>query len=164
LLTTPSLLPPLYTSLAAPSATPQLSVSAIANSASSHLGNISSATSLLQQYAQGGSGSSKKAVPEKGTAGNAQQTDIEPNGPDPKDVDKVLGELVALGGRWALFRRFVNGRLEVGSLSLHLNAGRALPGLVIDLVRRTTKKRSQVRYLTLAVLHRVRRRARLMRN
>jgi hypothetical protein len=34
-------------------------------------------------------------------------------GPDSRDVDKVLGELVALGGRWALFRRFVWGRIMV---------------------------------------------------
>lgn len=91
-----------------------MSVSAIANSASSHLGNISSATSLLQQYA-GGPGSQKKS---SGAGTSVQQAVVEeePNGPDPKDVDKVLGELVALGGRWALFRRFVNGRLEVSSI------------------------------------------------
>nr|XP_019049350.1 hypothetical protein I302_03136 [Kwoniella bestiolae CBS 10118]OCF28280.1 hypothetical protein I302_03136 [Kwoniella bestiolae CBS 10118] len=35
----------------------------------------------------------------------------EETGPDPRDVDRVLGELVALGGRWALFRRFVWSRI-----------------------------------------------------
>lgn len=113
LLTTPSLLPPLYPSLAISTTTgPQLSVSAIANSASSHLGNISSATSLLQQYAQGGASGSKRLPAERASTPQ-QVAEEEPNGPDPKDVDKVLGELVALGGRWALFRRFVNGRLAV---------------------------------------------------
>jgi hypothetical protein len=36
----------------------------------------------------------------------------EESGPDPRDVDRVLGELVALSGRWALFRRFVHSRLS----------------------------------------------------
>lgn len=45
------------------------------------------------------------------TAASAEEIDI---GPDSRDVDKVLGELVALGGRWALFRRFVWGRIMVG--------------------------------------------------
>lgn len=43
--------------------------------------------------------------------------DEEEKGPDPRDVDKVLGELVALGGRWALFRRFVADRLTVSLAS-----------------------------------------------
>jgi hypothetical protein len=37
----------------------------------------------------------------------------EEKGPDSRDVDRVLGELVALGGRWALFKRFVWGRIAV---------------------------------------------------
>ncbi len=37
----------------------------------------------------------------------------EDKGPDVRDVERVLGEMSALGGRWALYRRFVWSRLEV---------------------------------------------------
>jgi hypothetical protein len=66
----------------------------------------------LQSYAPGGK-KTATAVGEQRTA-TPQPIEEEPQGPDPRDVDRVLGELVALGGRWALFRRFVYGRISVG--------------------------------------------------
>ncbi|GFZ43643.1 hypothetical protein JCM24511_01363 [Saitozyma sp. JCM 24511] len=109
LLHNPALLPPLFPSLAVPG-TSQLSLGSLATATTSHLPNLSSASTLLQSYAPGG----KKT----GTAAGEQRTatpqpiEEEPQGPDPRDVDRVLGELVALGGRWALFRRFVYGRIS----------------------------------------------------
>jgi hypothetical protein len=37
----------------------------------------------------------------------------EKTGPDPRDVDKIVGEMITLSGRWALYRRFVWNRLNV---------------------------------------------------
>ncbi|WVF70902.1 hypothetical protein IAT40_005697 [Kwoniella sp. CBS 6097] len=104
LLANPALLPPLFASLANPAAQ-QLSLASLANTTTAALPNLSSASTLLQSYAQGG---------KKGPTAHAQppvQAEEEMSGPDPRDVDKVLGELVALGGRWALFRRFVWSRI-----------------------------------------------------
>lgn len=95
LLSNPALLPPLFASLTNPQAT-QLSLSSLANTTS----NLSSA---LQSYAPGGRKAPSTPVP-------VPVVEEDP-GPDPRDVDRVLGELVALGGRWALFRRFVYSRL-----------------------------------------------------
>ena len=102
LLATPQLFPPLFASLHTSSN--QLSLSAIATSTTSHL---SSASNLLQSYAPG-------AKRPQGAASPAPPPQIEEDpGPDSRDVDRILGELVALGGRWALFRRFVWGRIAV---------------------------------------------------
>ncbi|WVR05978.1 hypothetical protein IAU60_003006 [Kwoniella sp. DSM 27419] len=104
LLGNPALLPPLFPSLSNPAAQ-QLSLASLANTTSAALPNLSSASNLLHSYTQGGK---KPPVP-------APQTPVvqeEPAGPDPRDVDKVLGELVALGGRWAMFRRFVYSRVD----------------------------------------------------
>lgn len=88
--------------------------------------NLSSASTLLQNYAPG----AKR--PQQASQAQAQQqqyqqqqqqyldrtgtpvlpAEDEPSGPDSRDVDQVLGELVALSGRWALFRRFVMSRLS----------------------------------------------------
>lgn len=98
LLSNPSLLPPLFASLLPPGAAGQqtpLSLQSLANTTS----NLSSA---LQSYAPG---------VRKATAPATPVPQEEDAGPDPRDVDRVLGELVALGGRWALFRRFVAARL-----------------------------------------------------
>lgn len=103
LLTNPQLLPPLFPSLHT-QAQPQLSLSALATSTTSHLPNLSTASNLLQSYARPGGTSTP-------TPGVVVPPVEEEPGPDARDVDKVLGELVALGGRWALFRRFVYGRL-----------------------------------------------------
>nr|XP_019014836.1 uncharacterized protein I206_00923 [Kwoniella pini CBS 10737]OCF53617.1 hypothetical protein I206_00923 [Kwoniella pini CBS 10737] len=103
LLHNPSLLPPLFLSLANPGAQ-QLSLASLANTTTAALPNLSSASTLLQSYAQGG----KKGVSQ---AASPVTFEEEETGPDPRDVDKVLGELVALGGRWALFRRFVWSRV-----------------------------------------------------
>jgi hypothetical protein len=46
-------------------------------------------------------------------AQGASRISEEREGPDPRDVDRVLGEMVALSGRWALYRRFVSNRLSV---------------------------------------------------
>ena len=110
------MLPPLFASLANP-ASNQLSLSSLANSTTSHLTNLSSASTLLQSYAPG----AKKP----GQAVPAPVQEEEPAGPDPRDVDRVLGELVALGERWALFRRFVWGRIAV-SLARLRSYGRKL--------------------------------------
>jgi hypothetical protein len=111
LLHNPALLPPLFPSLAVPG-TSQLSLGSLATATTSHLPNLSSASTLLQSYAPGGK-KTTTAVGEQRTA-TPQPIGEEPQGPDPRDVDRVLGELVALGGRWALFRRFVYGRISVG--------------------------------------------------
>ncbi|CAE6480586.1 unnamed protein product [Rhizoctonia solani] len=37
---------------------------------------------------------------------------VEDSGPDPREIDRVLGELATMAGRWALFRRFLVDRLE----------------------------------------------------
>ena len=42
----------------------------------------------------------------------------EDTGPDPREIDKILGELTGMAGRWGLYRRFLWGRLRVGLLSL----------------------------------------------
>lgn len=102
LLATPQLFPPLFASLHTSSN--QLSLSAIATTTTSHL---SSASNLLQSYAPG-------AKRPHGSASPAPPPQLEEDpGPDSRDVDRILGELVALGGRWALFRRFVWGRIAV---------------------------------------------------
>lgn len=94
LLSNPALLPPLFPSLV--STAGQLSLANLANTTS----NISNA---LQSYAprvKGGVTPAATPIPEEDT------------GPDARDVDRILGELVALGGRWALFRRFIFARLR----------------------------------------------------
>ncbi|WRT64259.1 uncharacterized protein IL334_001190 [Kwoniella shivajii] len=120
LLHNPSLLPPLFASLSNP-AVQQLSLASLANTTTSALPNLSSASTLLQSYAQGG----KKGVPPPVTQVPMEEED---EGPDPRDVDKVLGELVALGGRWALFRRFVWSRIadtgeDINEMSDELQSG-----------------------------------------
>ena len=74
----------------------------------------SAATSLLATYA----GTSQKR-------NNAQEEDLaastaslaEQQGPDPRDVERILGECTALSSRWALYRRFVFDRMLVSGLS-----------------------------------------------
>ncbi|CAE7161050.1 unnamed protein product, partial [Rhizoctonia solani] len=41
-----------------------------------------------------------------------QTPTIDDSGPDPREIDRVLGELATMAGRWALFRRFLVDRLE----------------------------------------------------
>ncbi|WWD17778.1 hypothetical protein CI109_102219 [Kwoniella shandongensis] len=103
LLGNPALLPPLFASLVNPAGN-QLSLSSLANTTTAALPNLSSASTLLQSYAQGGKKGTQTPTP-------APPMEEEATGPDPRDVDRVLGELVALGGRWALFRRFVWSRI-----------------------------------------------------
>jgi hypothetical protein len=124
LLSQPTLLPPLFTSLLNP-ATGQMTLSSLASSTTSALPtSLSSAGNLLQSYTKGGQ---RAPAPTPSPA----PVEEEEKGPDSRDVDRVLGELVALGGRWALFKRFVWGRIAV---SLHLP-------VKSELMYRTTKKR-----------------------
>ena len=70
------------------------------------------ATSLLAQYA--GSGPKKPIHQADGAQGeHADGVVEEKNGPDPRDVDRIVGEMITLSGRWALYRRFVWNRLNV---------------------------------------------------
>ncbi|KDN37424.1 hypothetical protein RSAG8_10159, partial [Rhizoctonia solani AG-8 WAC10335] len=45
-------------------------------------------------------------------AKQGQTPTIDDSGPDPREIDRVLGELATMTGRWALFRRFLVDRLE----------------------------------------------------
>ena len=110
LLSQPTLLPPLFSSLLNPS-TGQMTLSSLASSTTNALPtSLSSAGNLLQSYTKGGQRGPTPA-PTPAPVEEAEK------GPDSRDVDRVLGELVALGGRWALFKRFVWGRIAVSSLS-----------------------------------------------
>jgi conserved oligomeric Golgi complex subunit 4 len=78
-------------------------LSALSSQAQQNIAALpSAASSLLSSYA-----GAPKRVEE------AQRVSEEREGPDPRDVDRVLGEMVALSGRWALYRRFVSNRLTV---------------------------------------------------
>lgn len=110
LLSQPTLLPPLFPSLLNPS-TGQMTLSSLASSTTNALPtSLSSAGNLLQSYTKGGQ---RGPTP----APTPAPVEEEEKGPDSRDVDRVLGELVALGGRWALFKRFVWGRIAVSALS-----------------------------------------------
>lgn len=69
------------------------------------------ATSLLAQYA--GNSNRKDEQHNTVSAGIEVTEPVIQEGPDPRDVDKIVGEMVTLSGRWALYRRFVSSRLEV---------------------------------------------------
>ncbi|GMK54850.1 hypothetical protein CspeluHIS016_0114360 [Cutaneotrichosporon spelunceum] len=100
LLSNPAALPPLFPSLTSGTAAAagQISLSSLANTTS----NVASA---LQSYAP-------RVKTATATGPTTTPVNEEDPGPDPRDVDRVLGELVALSGRWALFRRFVHSRLS----------------------------------------------------
>lgn len=73
----------------------------------------SAASTLLANYA----GTRRGQQPEQqgARASHDEPTaPVVPDGPDPRDVDRVLGEMIALSGRWALYRRFVWNRLVEG--------------------------------------------------
>ncbi|KJE05052.1 hypothetical protein I311_01145 [Cryptococcus gattii NT-10] len=110
LLSNPSLLPPLFPSLLPSNANP-ITLATLANSTTSALPNLSSASHLIQSYTHGGRKSSPAPAHSRTPSQAGGQQEHEQEGPDPRDVDKVLGELVALGGRWALFRRFIWSRI-----------------------------------------------------
>ncbi|OWZ50483.1 hypothetical protein J010_06383 [Cryptococcus neoformans] len=110
LLSNPSLLPPLFPSLLPSNANP-ITLATLANSTTSALPNLSSASHLLQSYTHGGRKSTPIQAPSSTPSQAGGQHEHEQEGPDPRDVDKVLAELVALGGRWALFRRFIWSRI-----------------------------------------------------
>ena len=111
-LSNPSLLPPLFPSLTNPTA-PQISLSSLATSTTAHLPNLQSAQHLLQSYAPGAKRPQGQSV-----SPALPVVEEEPSGPDPRDVDRVLGELVALGGRWAMFKRFAWDRVGVSGRAL----------------------------------------------
>lgn len=75
------------------------------------------ASSLLAQYAGGSSADS----PQPRSSAQFDSVDPEeekPSGPDPRDIDRVVGEMVTLSGRWGLYRRFVTDRLILVSIAL----------------------------------------------
>ncbi|EJU05592.1 COG4-domain-containing protein [Dacryopinax primogenitus] len=45
-------------------------------------------------------------------AGKKQSNGVEDEGPDPREIDKVLTEAAGMAGRWGLFRRFLLDRLK----------------------------------------------------
>lgn len=85
------------TNTSAPSA-----LSALSHAQQTAIG--AAATSLLATYA---GGNRTNAAPPS----TVSEEPAEPEGPDLRDVDRALGEMVALSGRWALYRRFVWNRL-----------------------------------------------------
>ncbi|KAJ9104524.1 hypothetical protein QFC21_002020 [Naganishia friedmannii] len=84
------------------------SLAALSSSAQQNLAHHlpSAATSLLATYA----GTSQKRTPQEEE--NASAAMASDQGPDPRDVERILGECTALGSRWALYRRFVWERLQ----------------------------------------------------
>jgi putative salt-induced outer membrane protein YdiY len=78
----------------------------------------SAATSLLATYA----GTSQKRNQEEDLSASTQFA--EQQGPDLRDVERILGECTALSSRWALYRRFVFDRMLVSGV--HFRAIRAL--------------------------------------
>lgn len=85
------------------------SLAALSSSAQQNLAHHlpSAATSLLATYA----GTSQKRTPQEEENASAAVTSDQ--GPDPRDVERILGECTALSSRWALYRRFVWERLQV---------------------------------------------------
>lgn len=82
-------------------------------SAASHLSALpTAASSLLQTYSRTRivSGSTPTPTPPSGQAGEDE------GGPDAREVDKLVGELSAMAGRWGLYRRFLWSRLRVRPL------------------------------------------------
>ena len=78
---------------------------------STHLSSLpNAATSLLQTYSRTRIVSSSTPTPTPPTGLHAE----EEGGPDAREVDKLLGELTAMAGRWGLYRRFLWSRLRVG--------------------------------------------------
>ncbi|KAJ9115023.1 hypothetical protein QFC22_005351 [Naganishia vaughanmartiniae] len=84
------------------------SLAALSSSAQQNLAHHlpSAATSLLATYA----GTSQKRTPQEEE--NASAAGTSDQGPDPRDVERILGECTALSSRWALYRRFVWERLQ----------------------------------------------------
>jgi hypothetical protein len=82
---------------------------------STHLPSLpTAASSLLNTY-----NASRRAGPQSSST-NAPTPAVAPeedNGPDLKEVDKLLGELTGMAGRWSLYRRFLWARLQVSCLS-----------------------------------------------
>lgn len=88
------------------------------SSAQQGLANLpSAATSLLANYAGQKQRQEEMLSQQQQQALQAEREKErqkeEEEGPDVRDVDKVLGEMSALSGRWALYRRFVWSRLVV---------------------------------------------------
>ncbi|KAI5454395.1 Golgi transport complex subunit 4, variant 2 [Naganishia albida] len=81
--------------------------SSLAALSSAHL--PSAATSLLATYA--GSSAQKRTQEDEPASTSALPAEQQGPGPDPRDVERVLGECTALSSRWALYRRFVWDRL-----------------------------------------------------
>lgn len=73
---------------------------------STHLPSLpNAATSLLNTY-----NPTRRVVSATSPSSTAAEEDT---GPDPREIDKVLGELTGMAGRWGLYRRFLWGRLRV---------------------------------------------------
>lgn len=74
---------------------------------STHLSSLpTAASSLLQTY-------SRNRIVSGATPTPTPPTGEEEGGPDAREVDKLVGELTAMAGRWGLYRRFLWSRLRV---------------------------------------------------
>lgn len=90
---------------------------------STHLSSLpNAASSLLQTYSRTTtrivSSSMLTPTPTPPSGQQQQQHSEDDLGPDPREVDKLVGELTAMAGRWGLYRRFLWSRLRVRPMAV----------------------------------------------
>ncbi|CAO1615642.1 unnamed protein product [Sympodiomycopsis kandeliae] len=86
----------------------------LGNSATNSDGKPSSAKPSATSFKYGlpGRPSTPSGINRSGTPSNAQNQPEEPQPPDGREIDRLLGELATMAARWATYRRFLRGRLE----------------------------------------------------